>query len=168
MTEDLRESGPKSHKLKSLEVIGGFLDGMHFDFADGLNCLIGGRGAGKTTVLEFIRYALATMPVGEDNRDARKEIESLVHHNLGGGRIQLVVETKDGLSYVISRTWDEEPQVSTLDGQPTGISLGHNTFFIADIYSQNQIESIANNPRFQLELIDTFIEALIFANIFYY
>ncbi|MFA4974807.1 MAG: hypothetical protein WC683_19575, partial [bacterium] len=43
-------------------------------------------------------------------------------------------------------------------GRPTGISLGQGAFFSADIYSQNQIERISNNPRFQLLLIDGFVE----------
>jgi len=42
-----------SHRLKSLAVIGGFLDGQTFELADGINCIIGARGTGKTTVLEF-------------------------------------------------------------------------------------------------------------------
>ncbi len=146
------------HRLKSLEVVGGFLDGMRLDFSDGLNCLIGGRGTGKTTVLEFIRYALAALPEGEDRRPMRKEIENLVRSNLGGGRIQLAIETKEGLSYLVNRTLGEDPEVSTPDGKTTGISLGQGAFFSADIYSQNQIEGIANNPRFQLVLIDSFIE----------
>jgi len=40
------------HKIKSLEVQGGFLDGVKIKFDDNLNCLIGGRGTGKTTVIE--------------------------------------------------------------------------------------------------------------------
>jgi len=146
------------HKLKSLEIIGGFLDGGQFEFSDELNCLIGARGTGKTTVLEFVRYALDALPDGEDHRPLRREIENLVRSNLGGGRIQLTIETKDGLTYVVNRTFGEEPQVFTLDGRSTGISLGHGAFFSADIYSQNQIESISNNPRFQLVLIDSFVE----------
>ena len=46
------------HKIKSLEVTGGFLDGTKIEFDDNLNCLIGGGGTEKTTVIEFIRYAL--------------------------------------------------------------------------------------------------------------
>ena len=158
MSEDTGVQLDGCHKLKSVEVVGGFLDGNRFDLSDGLNCLIGGRGTGKTTVLEFIRYALDALPEGEDNHPLCREIESLVRSNLGGGRIQLTIETKDGLSYIVNRTWGEESQVFTPDGRPTGISLGHGAFFSADIYSQNQIESISTNPRFQLVLIDSFIE----------
>ena len=34
----------KCHRLQSLSVVGGFLDGMQIEFADGLNCMIGHRG----------------------------------------------------------------------------------------------------------------------------
>ena len=42
-------AGKAHHTLLSLEPTGGFLKGATFEFADGLNCIIGGRGTGKTT-----------------------------------------------------------------------------------------------------------------------
>ncbi len=45
------------HKIKRLEVAGGFLDGMKIEFDDNLNRLIVGRGTSKTTEIEFTRYA---------------------------------------------------------------------------------------------------------------
>lgn len=33
-----------AHRIRSVEIVGGFLDGSQFDFADGLNCFIGARG----------------------------------------------------------------------------------------------------------------------------
>jgi len=42
------------HKIKSLEIKNGFLDGMKIEFDYNLNCLISGRGTGKTTAIEFI------------------------------------------------------------------------------------------------------------------
>jgi hypothetical protein len=45
-------TGANVHRLKSVSVIGGFLDGVQLDLADGLNCVIGARGTGN----------------GEDNR----------------------------------------------------------------------------------------------------
>jgi len=74
---------PKAHHtILSLEVTGGFLKGAKFEFADGLNCIIGGRGTGKTTVLEFVRYVLALMP-NEKTMPARsRAIKALVQSNL--------------------------------------------------------------------------------------
>jgi hypothetical protein len=54
--DEAQATRPPHHRILSLEVEGGFLDGTRLDFSDGLNCIIGGRGTGKTTVVEFIRY----------------------------------------------------------------------------------------------------------------
>jgi hypothetical protein len=54
---------PASHRIVSVSIIGGFLDGLRFDFLPGLNCFIGARGSGKTTMVELIRYALDALPM---------------------------------------------------------------------------------------------------------
>ena len=73
------------HTLVRLRVTGGILSGAQLDFADGLNCFIGGRGAGKTTALEFLRFGLGLMRsdcealaerTGFDDERARKIIDS--------------------------------------------------------------------------------------------
>jgi len=147
----------RSHRLRSAEVVGGFLDGMKVEFADGLNCLIGHRGTGKTTILEFVRYALDAFPETEAGASARKRVENLVRNNLGDGRIRLRIETKDGLEYLVDRTVMGDPIALTPDGQPTDISLRCGGLFKADIYSQNEVENIADNPLSQLVLIDNFV-----------
>ena len=148
----------RCHRLKSLSVVGGFLDGLNVDFADGLNCLIGHRGTGKTTVLEFVRYALDGFPVGEAGQVCRRRVENLVKRNLGDGRIRLTIQTKDGLEYVVDRTVSGSPLVLTADGQPTDITINSGGIFSADIFSQNEVENIADSPESQLALIDTFVD----------
>ncbi len=143
------------HRLKSLSVIGGFLDGLSVDFADGLNCLIGPRGTGKTTILEFVRYALDEFP-RDDGGQARKRVEALARSNLGDGRIRLALETRDGLEYTIDRSASGEPMVLTAEGQPTDVRINSAGIFSADIFSQNDVENIADSPQSQLELIDRF------------
>jgi len=147
---------PNFHRLRSLTIVGGFLDGAKIEFVPGLNCIIGARGTGKTTVLEFIRYALDRLPSMDDDRQARDRIESLVERNLKGGRIELQVETKDGLGYVISRAAGEDPVVTTAAGKPTDITLRAGGFFTANIFSQNEVESVADRALSQLALLDNF------------
>lgn len=144
------------HRLRFLSIIGGFLDGQTFEFSDGLNCLIGARGTGKTTALELIRYAL-DMPAGRESDAAEsRRIESLIQKNLGGGRIQVGIETKDGLSYIVSRCWGEDPIVLNAEGLPTEVTLRSGGVFKADIFSQNEIERIADRTTSQLSLVDNF------------
>ena len=90
---------PSVHRLKSISVIGGFLDGLRLELADGLNCLIGARGTGKTTALELVRYAMDELPA---NPAERRRIESLVKENLNGGQVEVEIETREGLSLVTS------------------------------------------------------------------
>lgn len=146
---------PSSHRILSVSIVGGFLDGARFDFVAGLNCVIGARGSGKTTVVELIRYALDVLPDRDTHAAERKRIESLVESNLAGGRVQVAIATRDGLQYVVSRVAGEEPMVLTPDGKPTDITLKTSGLFRADIYSQNEVESIAERNTSQLVLLDS-------------
>jgi hypothetical protein len=146
------------HTIVSLEVTGGFLRGCKVEFADGLNCVIGGRGTGKTTVLEFIRYALGAMPDAKTSPTRARGISNLIQGNLGNGIVRVRVRTKHGIEYVAERQGAEPPQVLDENGEPATISLDRDLIFKADVYSQNEIEEIALNPSHQLALIDKFID----------
>lgn len=149
-------SSSPTYRIRSVTVTGGFLDGAEFEFADGLNCLIGARGAGKTTVVELIRYALDLLPPRETQAGDRRRVESLVEKNLAGGRIDVAIETIDGVGYVVRRAAGEEPIVISNDGRPTDICPTASGFFRVDVYSQNEVETIADHSLSQLVLMDNF------------
>jgi AAA domain len=127
-------------------------------FADGLNCLIGGRGAGKTTALEFLRYGLGLMPDPKADLQRHRTIEGLVKANLGNGRITIELQTKTGMRYSAGRGAGETVQVLNEKGAAVPISLDRDQIFTADVFSQNEIEEIASNPMAQLDLLDRFQE----------
>ncbi|WP_255533181.1 ATP-binding protein [Micromonospora sp. ANENR4] len=55
----LDEPGAPEHTvIESVTVTGGFLDGQRFQFSCDLNCLLGGTGAGKSLLIELVRFAL--------------------------------------------------------------------------------------------------------------
>jgi len=145
------------HRIKSIAVTGGFLEGLRLEFCDDLNCIIGGRGTGKTSVLEAIRFGLDRMPDLNLDRSRFQAIERLLQHNLGGGSVRIEIETSDGAAYTIARGIGEAPLVTNSEGRPTEINIGKDIIFGVDLYSQNQIEDIANDAFFQLQLIDKFI-----------
>ncbi len=150
------ETFPASHhRILSLSVTGGFLDGLRLDLADGLNCIIGGRGTGKTTVLEFIRFLLCS----DDPRERSKASKDVIDENLKSGKVVLNIETQSGIPYRIERSLGEAPALFNAKGEPLTASLDRSRLFKADIYSQNKIEEIARNSRFQLQLIDRFAES---------
>jgi len=141
------------HVVLRLAVTGGFLAGAHFEFADGLNCLIGGRGAGKTTALEFLRFGLGLMPDPKTNAQRHRGIDALVKSNLGSGRLEIELRTKTDMRYTAGRGAQETVQVLNEVGTPVPISLNRDQIFSADVFSQNEIEEIASSPKAQLELI---------------
>lgn len=145
------------HRICSLDINGGFLDGVHIDFENHLNCLIGGRGTGKTSILELMRWALGQMPDPVEDKPLHKKISDLVKANLEDGRIRIAIRTSAGISYTVQRTIDSEPIVLSDAGEAVDIQIGRGTIFSAEVYSQSQIEEIADDPRFQLKLIDKFI-----------
>ena len=68
---------------------------MKLDFADGLNCIIGARWTGKTTVLEFIRYVLGLVPDQKKSAAMARAINNLVQGNLKNGRRERLAQPED-------------------------------------------------------------------------
>jgi DNA repair ATPase RecN len=159
MKDPNRNAKPTAHHVVlGLRVTGGFLAGAELEFADGLNCLIGGRGAGKTTALEFLRFGLGLMPDAKTSGQRYKVIDGLVKANLGSGRLTIELRTKTDLRYTAGRGVNETVQVLNEAGTAVPVSLDRDQIFSADIFSQNEIEEIASSPAAQLELLDRFQE----------
>lgn len=150
---------PAHHAVSTLRVTGGFLGGAVLEFADGLNCLIGGRGTGKTTALEFLRFGLGLMPDPRTNPQRHRAIDGLVKANLGGGRLAIELRTKTGMRYTAGRGAADAVQVTNEAGTAVPVLLDRDQIFGADVFSQNQIEEIASSPAAQLALLDRFVES---------
>lgn len=118
-----------------------------------VNCIIGERGTGKTTVLELLRFAIK----GSDGEPKRQK--SLLKENLGSGLVRVAIETKEGRRLVVERQGGAAAAEVLTDGNaPAGFTLEHGLLFDCDIYGQDEIESIAGTPARQLELIDRFAQ----------
>lgn len=150
---------PISQRIEYFPVIGGFLDGLRVTFRGGLNCVIGARGTGKTTAVEFVSYALDALPSREHATDERKRIENLVKRNLNGGRIELGIRATDGTAYRVTRSLGDEPIVLDESGAPAAVNL-KSGLFRAEIFSQNAVESIADRPLYQLDQAARRIDAV--------
>lgn len=146
------------HAIVRLKVSGGFLADAELTFADGLNCLIGGRGTGKTTALELLRFGLGLMPDPKTHPQRHRTIDTLVKSNLGGGRLSVEVRTKTAMRYTAERSATEAVQVLNEAGTAVPVSLDRDLIFGADVFSQNEVEEIASNPASQLLLLDRFVE----------
>ena len=152
-----KQSADSHHQIESIEVSSGFLGGVQLEFVDGLNCIIGGRGTGKTTAIEFVRYALGL--TSETNGvPESKPTAKLLQKNLGSGEIRLRLQTQHGAEYVVERTYGDGPRVRNDKDEPVAVSLDRDLVFRADAFSQSEIERVATDPEMQLRLLDRFIE----------
>ena len=141
------------------------------------NAIIGGRGSGKSTVLECLRLALA-----RDNELKKLGDESEIWKNFEGFRREYVQRDKPGMmlpdtriavevvkgknesaqrfNYVWSKQTDGRfaCQVLRWEGnewQATGLDEQQaRSLFPVKIFSQKQILALANNPQALLEYID--------------
>ena len=104
---------PEAHysRLENLRFRGGYLDGIGIQLSPHLNAVIGGRGTGKSTLVECLRYVLDAAPRAVA---ARRQHDEIVKANLGaGGRIELEVMSRalHGRHYSVSRRYGEPPIV---------------------------------------------------------
>ena len=66
---------PSYPRVRRARFEGGFLDGVELDFSPNLNCLIGGRGSGKSTALLAIRAALGDeISFGGEDLDSQERM----------------------------------------------------------------------------------------------
>ncbi len=147
-------------RIESLRITDGYLDGVQIEFSEHLNAVIGGRGTGKSTLLECIRYALQLKPIG---KDAQKKHDEIVKENLGKpskGRIELVIRSSrmNGKSFTVARRYGESTSVKDENGNlstftPIDLLPG------IEIYGQNEIYEIAQDKTSQRQLLTRFLDA---------
>jgi chromosome segregation protein len=155
-----RPPAPVHHpRILSMQVEGGFLDGLVLRFSDDLTTLIGGRGAGKSAILETLRYALDGMPYSDQS-----ERLSLVRHALGsGGRVRVIIErpgTQLPQRYEVSRVLEQRPRVVSLPNEEI-VQVPPLELFGSGgspvMLLQREIQAVARDDGFRRRLLDEII-----------
>lgn len=145
--------------IESISITGGYLDRLHIDFSKHLNAVIGGRGTGKSTLIECIRYALEREPIG---RNALKQHQDIIKENIGKSkaRIELVVRSSkmNGKKYIIARRFGESASVKDEAGVISSFTP-REVLPEIEIYGQNEIYEIAQDGQAQKKLLGRFIDA---------
>ncbi len=149
---------PEEHaELVAIAWDGGFLDGARVQFNENLNVLIGGRGAGKSTVVESLRYALGLEPVGAD---AKKAHDGIVRQVLQPGtKVSLLTRNYRPArhEYLIERTVPNPPIVREIDG--TVLSLNPSSVLPrTEIFGQHEISEVSKSHEKLTRLLERFVE----------
>lgn len=145
-------------QIDSVTIEGGYFDGLSAQVSGHLNCVIGGRGTGKSTLLQCIRYALDVSHKGDD---AIKQGEQLVKENLGrsGGRIILKLRSAANhmKPYTVIRRYGEPPRVVDEEGNESRLHPGRDLLPGVEIYGQNEIYELAQSPSALTRVLDRFL-----------
>ena len=153
-----RESLPSHGELLAISWEGGFLNGTVFRFNPNLNILVGGRGAGKSTVIESLRYVLNLAPIGEEARKAHDGIVRQVLKN--GTKIMVQIRSCRPTEqvYVIERTVPNPPIIRSESGEISNLSV-QEIFPNLEVYGQHEIAELTGSPEKLTALLRRFAES---------
>ncbi len=96
-------------RLDSMRLTGGFLDGEEIEFHSGLNAILGGKGVGKSLLVEFLRFALDQQPSG-----SLRALEPIRQDHQGklraclqaGGKVEVLFRDAAGVRYRVTRAYN--------------------------------------------------------------
>ena len=144
-------------EIVSMAITGGYLDGVEIFFSSHLNAVIGGRGTGKSTLLECLRYVLDILPKSTQAQKVHREI---IKENLGNasGRVEikLISSLQNGKRYKVSRRFGEAPIVRDENNDVSNLQA-RDLLPGIDIYGQNEIYELAQDAQSRIQLLDRFL-----------
>ena len=152
------EIEPEEHaELLSLAWEGGFLDGAEVGFNPNLNVLVGGRGTGKSTIVESIRAVLGLEAGGAE---AKKAHEGIVRHVLRNGtKVSLHVRSHRPAirEYRIERTIPNPPVVKDDMGEVSNLAPT-DVLPRIEVFGQHEISELTRSPGKLTRLLDRFVK----------
>ncbi|WP_073453704.1 TrlF family AAA-like ATPase [Actinomyces denticolens] len=142
-------------RIKSVSWTGGYLDGVTVPISSDLTALIGGRGAGKSTVIESIRYALDIQPI---SAQMAKDHKAIVDQVLNVGTIvRVVVESVSPIiqTYTIQREVPHPPIVFDSAGVRTKLTP-EDAVGPVEVFGQHELAELSGDSDSIAELIRRF------------
>ena len=137
----------KSLHLKNSEF---FVENLQIKFSPKMNCIMGGRGTGKTTLLTILFWV-----INQDD-DLPKEMLSLVKANLGSGIAEVIFEDDQGNQFIVFKMLGDVPTVKNASGDYVSYDEFAARIGI-DFFPAGAIERIGLDPKQRLRLFDSYI-----------
>lgn len=149
---------PEPHaEFLALTWEGGFLADTSVHFNGNLNVLVGGRGTGKSTMIESMRYALGLEPLGEE---ARKAHEGVVRYVLRAGtKVSLLVRSHkpSARCYTIERSVPNPPIVKDEAGEVLTLSP-RDVIPGVEVFGQHEISELTKSREKLTLLLERFVD----------
>lgn len=141
--------------LEKITIRGGFLSELELEFLPNLNAVIGGRGTGKSSLLESLRYAFDVKANTDAN--SRRSREIVDHIFPPGSMVTVDFTLADGMSYRVERISGHSPRICR-SGEEDYLDIRPKELLPLQVYGQKEIYEISEDPTFQLKLLDNYVD----------
>ena len=149
---------PESHaEFIAITWEGGFLHDTAVHLNGNLNVLVGGRGTGKSTMIESIRYALGLDALGDE---ARRAHCGVIRHVLQSGtKISLLVRSHKPSTRLsaIERSVPNPPVVKDESGAVLTLSP-LDAMPGVEVFGQHEISELTKSPEKLTLLLERFVD----------
>lgn len=144
----LDDPKPSWPRIERMTITGGFHDGLDVPLGPGLNAVIGGKGTGKSTLVEILRYVLhAGNPIEDEAAGNRK-------HNFRANAEAIVTYVgEDGEQYTIMRSGGSDPAKLTRRGADLGMDVTRRV--AVRVFGQRELQSLAQQNEILREFVAT-------------
>lgn len=118
-----------------------------------MNCLIGCKGSGKTSVLECLRFVLGTSIPGKRLEDVKKHVA----HILGsGGFVECLARKSSGEKVLFTRRADSPDRLIATHQGGAAIEVrdAKQAGFQTSVLGWHEIEGVADQPSARIALLD--------------
>ena len=137
---------PTWPRIARVSIAGGFHNGLSLDFAPGLNAIIGGKGTGKSTLVEILRYALHAGDPQEI--EARGNRESNFRVN---AEAAITFIDAKGDEYRVQRTGGREAGRLLRNGQDLGLEVTRRV--TVRVFGQRELQKLAEHHEILREFV---------------
>lgn len=135
---------------------GGFLDGVRLPLSESMTCLVGGRGTGKSTVVESIRYALGIRPIGEAaQRDHHSVVDDVLERSTKIS-VNVQASSPSPTEFVVERTVPHPPVLRN----SAGVVLASSPLDVlgtVDVFGQHELAELAESTDLVAEVLRRFV-----------
>lgn len=154
----LNDPKPSWARLAGLSVTGGFHDGLTIEFGPGLNALIGGKGTGKSTLIEIVRYALHAGDPLEDEAAGNRR-----HNFRANAEARIAYVGGDGEHYDVLRSGGSDPAKLMRHGSDLGMDVSRRV--TVRVFGQRELQGLAQKNEILREFVaaeagDNWVQAL--------
>ena len=144
--------------IDSVSISGGFLSGASLGLSPDLNCLLGGTGAGKSLVLEALRFVLDQQVDKVLFSTIRDEVDRRLESALGEGTDVAAEISTPSDRYRVKRTYraaGSQPVVEQdVDGEWVQVDQATSSLMTIAAFSQGEILEYARQPVGRVGLVD--------------